>query len=236
MKIVIYDTDQVFSEKLIDYVSMLMNQRHLCHSIRYFQSTEALNKYLSNNKVDILFYNFCTSNITNFHNITQINNGQNTCFLVFMSDDDRLVFHALKHHPYGFIRKSNYQEEVEETIDSLLMRMNSFSIKLNIKNGDEIVLLNKSDIYYIQKEKGTNYIIIYTNNSEYRQRSSITQFKKFIDSSNFISIGRDLLINKMHIFKISASNITFDNDTEIWLSEKSCNIIKKECSDLFLFS
>lgn len=67
------------------------------------------------------------------------------------------------------------------------------------EKGRQIVISAKS-IYYIEKEK--NYVVIYTDNKEYRERTTIKNFEKRVESRGFAKCCSGCLVNLNYVTEI----------------------------------
>jgi DNA-binding LytR/AlgR family response regulator len=94
---------------------------------------------------------------------------------------------------------------------------------LLIKEGNEIVRVKTSEIYYI--EATGNYLTLCTSKGMLLHRQTVKEFLEELPATIFIRTHKSYIVNTEHISRIEASQLTVDNQkipvslnykTEVW--------------------
>ena len=91
---------------------------------------------------------------------------------------------------------------------------NQIDVKQNekvllIKDGNQIVRLKTSEIYYI--EAAGNYLKLFTANGIILHRQTIKEFIELLPDSFFIRTHKSYVVNIEHISRIEVTQLTLDN-------------------------
>lgn len=77
-------------------------------------------EYLKNYTVDILFLDIDMPTISGMEIAQTLLNSEIKTLLVFVTGQDALVYKSFKYHPFGFIRKTYFDEEISGVVKSLV--------------------------------------------------------------------------------------------------------------------
>lgn len=230
MNIIICDDNIEFGHKFSQYINFLMISSDIYkgnYRIECFDSAEMLQLFMDNNDVDILFLDISMPGTDGFEVAKIINSKKQNLFLIFISNYEEKVYYSFRFEPFRFIRKSNYENEVKEALMSAIYKMTLNNKSLIIKSHSDITYIRIPNIYYIEKEKMTNYVVVFTKNEKYRYRSSISDLKVQLRDFDFLDAGQNIIINPEHIVHIDSNTIFFDNNVTIQISKKSVSKFKK---------
>ena len=121
MNIAICDDDKHFCRVLKD--KLLKKFHEDCSEIVivdiYTDSTVFINEGPQQN-YQLVFLDIDMPNENGFNVADKIANTIPDCSFVFVTSYDSLVFEAIKKHPFGFVRKTKLQTELEPLIDDFL--------------------------------------------------------------------------------------------------------------------
>ncbi len=118
MEIVICDDDELFNEIMSEKLSTVLNKNQIKYNITtFFNGSElitALNDSL--NRFDVVFLDVDMPGV-NGENIAQyINSSKASIPVIFVTNYDDFVFSSFKYRPFGFLRKSHVDSELEEAV------------------------------------------------------------------------------------------------------------------------
>ena len=134
------------------------------------------------------------------------------CFIVFVTSHDFLVFEAIKKHPFGFIRKSKIDFELEPIIDDLLSAG-----------------LYKQQFYTIQyiESKGNN-VLFHVGKDIYSKKARISDVERELPSLQFIRISRSFIVNLAEVYgAITTSGLILKNGEHLSVSRDRINQVKQ---------
>lgn len=121
MEIAICDDDELFNEIMSEKLSTVLNKNQIKYNITpFFNGSElitALNDPL--NRFDVVFLDVDMPGV-NGENVAQyINSSKTSIPVIFVTNHDDFVFSSFKYRPFGFLRKSHVDSELEEAVISL---------------------------------------------------------------------------------------------------------------------
>lgn len=132
--------------------------------------------------------------------------------IIFYSENDNDVFETVKYHPYAFIRKSRWEEELICSLNNLWenehrgryvhVRQNRKNIALLV---DEIMYL-ESDGHYVDFHCPDHVV--------YRTREKLPYYHKLLEPFYFMQPSKGYLVNCMYIHSC-ANPITLTNGERI---------------------
>lgn len=133
--------------------------------------------------------------------------------------DKETINRAVKSSPYGFLAKPFQKVELFSAIEIALHKHNEqLTIKgqedngelsyndhqLFLRNVDKFEKVAVSEINFIESQK--NYISIHTNNTIYKQRSTIGEFLEQLPQNDFIKTHRAFIVNIHKVKEVDKSN------------------------------
>lgn len=148
------------------------------------------------------------------------------CFLVFVTCHDFLVFEAIKKHPFGFIRKSMLDSELEPMIDDLMSASLYKQKFYAIKKYNDYIRIPLCDIQYIEA-KGNN-VLLYTGKEIYSKKTKISDIERELPSVQFIRISRSFIVNLAEVYgAITTAGLTLKNGKHLPVSRDRINEVKQ---------
>lgn len=150
-------------------------------------------------------------------------------YIIFVTSKDNMVFKALKQRPYTFIRKSELFNDVFDCIGLIYSKLRNANNDYIIKSGRDFVVLNLDDILYLEKDK--NYVIFYSNQLTYKERSNMDDKYADLGNSGFIRIHIGCIVNAKHISVFETNRVVLDCGKEFFVSKKYKDIAKKNYYD-----
>ena len=130
---------------------------------------------------------------------------------IFMSSHENYVYESFDFLPYAFVRKDHIENDLSRALKRYI---NDREKRITIQcDGTEInVFVNH--ILRMYKEK--NYLVIATENREYKIKTSLNDFldqHSQIMEKNMIRISRSELINLNHIIKLERDCVILKDGT-----------------------
>ncbi len=124
--------------------------------------------------------------------------------IIFISNDDMMIFDLLVYKPLYFIRASKLQEDLLKM--KIVLKENlKTSNTVTIKSGTAIIRLNLKNVYYI--ESLGHYLIIHTQSGKYKIREKLVDFINRMNSLIFVRTHKSYAININFIDKLFSSYI-----------------------------
>ena len=138
-------------------------------------------------------------------------------YLTAYNDKDTIQ-RAIKTNPYGFLTKPFQQAELFSAIAIALKKHNEIVATkefteekyLFLKDVDKFDKVAITEINYIESQK--NYLLIFTDNKQYKHRATLKNFSEYLPENIFIRIHRAFIVNKHKINHIDSKNNTISID------------------------
>lgn len=132
--------------------------------------------------------------------------------IVFLSSHNELIFDAQKTIPYFFARKDH-----EEDICYILKKIAEqwHEKKVSVLYGGEVIELPLSKIILIEKQG--SYILIYSDQSVYKKRTSLKNIIRDLND-DFININKSEIININHVINLEKDQLILSNQTTVYIS------------------
>lgn len=127
--------------------------------------------------------------------------------IIFVSNDEKLVYDSFAYHPISFIRVQHLEEDYYKAMSLVENFWSDTKHILRISSRDQINYIKIDTITFIEKEKQSNYVLIHTIIDTYRYRSSIKNLKQQLPAKQYIQLGQSLLVNKSFIRSISPNRL-----------------------------
>lgn len=141
-------------------------------------------------------------------NDTKSGNEARKMLLVFVTSHDELVYESFKYHPFGFIRKHYFDEEIKKVLKDCKRELESNVRHFAFRSEGLDTRLLLSDIKYFEAD--SNYLKIYTKDVEYRFRSTMTAVENALEQQGFIRIHKGFLVNQAYVKSLNSdvANLT----------------------------
>ena len=132
--------------------------------------------------------------------------------LIFVTSHDALVYQTFAYRPFGFIRKTHMDQELDELIKRICEELLTIKQELVIRKGQEILRVLMKDIIYIEAEK--NYLVLRIGDELIRIRETMTNMEHELQGKGFIRCHKGYLIHAEYIEKLRNSEIVLRTGNE----------------------
>lgn len=182
-------------------------------------------EHIKNRAIDVLFLDIDMPSLSGM-DIAQflIDRGANT-LLVFVTSHDALVYQSFRYHPFGFIRKSHFDEEIGTVVKSIADELQKRNEHFSFKTNEGFFKVPFADILYFESE--SNYINLYCVDNQYKFRGTITSLENELSAKGFIRTHKGFLVNQQHIFAIKGDDIELSNKQLLPIGRTNRESVKK---------
>lgn len=133
--------------------------------------------------------------------------------LVFVTGHDELVYESLHYHPFGFIRKSYFDKEVEKVLRDCDVWLKTKERRFYFRSEGKDRTLFLTEILYFEADG--NYLRICTETETYRFRSTLAAVENCLSCSGFIRTHKGFLVNQSAIRLIDGDEVKLSDGTAI---------------------
>ena len=203
MKIYACDDD----EKILEDIRRKALEYEPDSEINTYTSGRELLEHIENEPCDLLLLDIDMPDISGMDiakrlNDTRCGNDGRKVLLVFVTSHDELVYESFKYHPFGFIRKHYFDEEIKKVLKDCKRELESNVRHFSFRSEGLDTRLLLSDIKYFEAD--SNYLKIYTKNVEYRFRSTMTAVGNALEQQGFIRIHKGFLVNQAYVKSLNS--------------------------------
>lgn len=160
---------------------------------------------LQNKVFDVLFLDIDMPHISGMDIAAYLTENKLQTILVFVTSQDALVYKTFAYRPFGFIRKTYFEEELREVVERIEKEFLDRKQELTIKKGQELIRIFIQDVVYIETEG--NYLNIVTTNGVMKTRETMTNMEKELCRKNFVRCHKGYLVNMAYIARIKNGEI-----------------------------
>ncbi|MBD5505927.1 MAG: response regulator transcription factor [Lachnospiraceae bacterium] len=155
-------------------------------SARYtgFDDSRKLMECIQNEKIDVLFLDIDMPYHNGMDIAGYINEQGLKTILIFITSHDALVYQTFAYRPFGFIRKTYIDQEIDELVRRVNRELLENKQELVFRKGQELIRVLIKDIIYIEAEK--NYLMIRTCDEMIRIRETMTNALNELQGKGFI--------------------------------------------------
>ena len=175
------------------------------------------------NPPDLIFLDIQMPKKNGFELAVALRNLNIKSHIIFVTAYDQYAIQAVKHAAFDYLLKPINEEELQETItrfmatkpktgigdkiDNLLVVINDNFRKKRFNTRSGFVMLNLSDILYVDADG--NYSKIYlSNNTQEIVTQSLGQMEEELPPTNFFRINRSIIINIKYLTRVNRRNRT----------------------------
>ncbi len=174
-------------------------------SVEGFVFGNSLLKAIDEVGCDALFLDIDMPEITGLEVARVLKDHEKRPYLIFVTSHDELVYDSFQFHPFGFVRKNYFNEEIEKILMDCEAEFKSQQKHFNFQADGQLICLKLTDIKYFESEG--NYIKIFTKGDPYRFRSTLAAVQNALESSGFIRVHKGFLVNQEAVKILSASQV-----------------------------
>ena len=224
-RIAICDDEQSQIEYLTSVVSAWSKESgHICE-ICTFPSAEAfLFAYEDNSAYDILLLDVEMKNITGIELAKRIRKDNNRAEIIFITSHFEFVGEGYEVDALHYLIKPISADKLLQVLTKAAEKLSVEPPSVVITCEGQTVKLYESDILYV--ESFLHYIVIHTQNNEYKIKESISVFEEEL-SDDFYRIHRSYIASLKHITRISRTSVNIGK-IELPLSRGKYDDINRE--------
>lgn len=186
---------------------------------------EGLEKEFNNNDIVISFIELKNSDDIKLAKKVK-DNIINGC-IIFISENESLVFQSLSVQPLQFIRINNFNEDFKNMLKVLDDYLNNINRTITLKTGLATIRLNINNIIFI--ESFGHYLIVHSTTGEYKVRGKISDIIDEINNPIMIRVHKSYIINTKFVDKILSNRLILKSNIDIPIGRYFKDAVVKNC-------
>ncbi|WP_054199666.1 LytR/AlgR family response regulator transcription factor [Clostridium baratii] len=186
---------------------------------------EGLSKEVNNNDTVISFVELKNSEDIKLARKIKYNT-INGC-IIFISENESLVFESLSVQPLQFIRINNFDEDFKNMLKVLGDYLNNINRTITLKTGLATIRFNINNIIFI--ESFGHYLIVHSTNGEYKVRGKISNIIDEINNPIMIRVHKSYIINTKFIEEVLSNRLILKSNIDIPIGRSFKETVIKNC-------
>jgi DNA-binding LytR/AlgR family response regulator len=185
--------------------------------ISLFENGQALIDSFKKASFDIVLLDIDMPKISGLDVAGLIQNAVPKPLVVFVTSHDELVYDSLRFHPFGFVRKTHLDEELDRVLADAMAEMNSREKSISVHTALGDVRLRLADVLYFEADG--NYIKVFvkyeSDEAEYRFRDTMQALEATLQSDGFVRVHKGFLVNGEAVKIFNSDKCILTNDMEV---------------------
>ncbi len=221
LSIAIVDDSSIFINILKTKINSYFSNANIQIDIQTFLSTEKfIDSFDKPLKFNYIFLDFEMGQVNGYDCGKQLRKVCTNFKLIYVTSYDETIYQCVENDIFGFVRKSNFDIEINSCLERLLLYYNSTFIQYNFKCAEGYISLFSNEILYF--EFSNRNIYIYTTINTYRITEKITlseiynTFKDF----DYIYICKGIIANLLNVKSINKDELTLTNNHTLKIAKR----------------
>lgn len=224
LKIAICDDEPKILDELAVKIENIFSEKEKTEIYKTSNPFDLL-KHLNDNHTDVLFLDIDMPNLSGMDIAEKLLDGSTDTLLIFVTSHDALVYKSFRYHPFSFIRKSHFDEEIASVADSIIKKFGKNREVFSFKTSDGMYRINIAEILYFESD--SNYLQLHTNKEIYRFRGTISSLEKELLKKGFIRTHKGFLVNQQHIYAVKGDDIQLYNNELLPIGRTNKDSVKR---------
>ena len=225
IKTAVCDDEKIVPDKICSKVQNAFSEINCTAEIFKTHKPFDLVEHIKNNTTDVLFLDIDMPSLSGMDIAQFLIDSNAEILLVFVTSHDTLVYQSFRYHPFGFIRKSHFDEEIGAVVKSIADELQKRNEHFSFKTNEGFFKVPFEDIIYFESE--SNYINLHCTDNQYRFRGTITSLENELKAKGFIRTHKGFLVNQQHIFAIKGDDIELSSKELLPIGRTNRESVKK---------
>lgn len=227
--------EEMFARKKYSYgLKQVFHQMGQEAEIVEFASGNALKSaILQKRSFDAVFMNTELAGMDGIRLGVWLRNLQWNNLLIYVSDCEEKVFQSFKAHPFRFIRKSHFSQEIvsaaRDMLEELHKRTGEFLI---FRSGGQTYRIDPYDIIYAESQRKKQYI--YTQQQKLEINDTFKEVLEFLKPYGFIQIHRSYAVNYRCVQSFCGSSMELCGQIQLPVGRQRLPEVREEFAQLCL--
>lgn len=215
MRILIIDDEEDFCSKIKHDLSVHLEK--LTDHIEFNIISNDFQNHLIDEKYDLIFIDIDLKDHNGIEIAKDIRNSGLGELFIFVTAHAHLVYDTFIVHPFFFIRKDNYKNDMSVFIDLLPEKFNTDGF-IMIKWKGVKRAVNMRDIIYI--ESMDHSLLIHTIQGVFYDSHLLMDILKILNQENFVQIHKSYIINMKYLVNYNSAMVQMIKDVQLNIGRK----------------
>lgn len=231
LSVAVIDDNQTDIKYVSGLVSLWAEAADHTVRIRTFQSAEEfLFHYEEDKEYDILLLDIEMGDMNGVELAKKIRQNNDSVQMVFITGFPDFMVEGYEVSALHYLMKPVSEEKLHNVLDKAVGNLEKSEKRLCVTFERQTIFVPLHQILYIEAQK--QYVQIYTVDSDYRMKESLSNVEKQVDEY-FFKCHRSFLVNLRHVSQIKSNCVVLKNGEEVPISRGMAEQIGKEIIRLF---
>lgn len=229
------DDEQTSLEMAKGAFKAFFNASKVDVDIKAFSSPRIFLDSLNDTNYDLICSDIIMQEMDGIQLATEIRRINKTVPLIFISSNETNVFSCFSFNPIGFIRKTNFFIDTQNTMKHFIDDVypnRRITHNLEVKSHGETRIISIDKLMYIEGNHNYQAFHILDEKEPIEVRKLISDLEQELSPYGFIRVHKGFLVNYNYIFKFTNDHVILKNDVKIPLSRQSKDSTIKKYMDL----
>lgn len=218
MNICICEDEKSFADRLYQTLKSLLADRVKDLHVKHFPSGNSFRKNLSEIETsDLLFMDLQLPDADGVELVKLLRDHGCKIPVIFLTGLEDRIVEGYDVNAFHYLFKRNFEEKLPAVLDRFLKEIYLCS-EISIKSKGLVMLLNPSDIYYVDADKRNT--AVHTASDIFTETTSIQAFAALLPADIFIEVYHALYVNVDHVTKLDSDSLTLDNNETVPVSRR----------------
>ena len=148
--------------------------------------------------------------------------------IVFVSEAESRVFESFQVQPMGFVRKSNFLNDItavtELFLKSCLKEENGASLELNVRTG--VMTVKTRAIRYVEGSGNYQFLYLEGKKEPMEVKMTMEKLEQLTEPHGFIRVHKGFLVNYQYIHRVTAAEVILSDGTSIPVGRSKAGEVK----------
>lgn len=223
MRIAVCDDDKLMLDQVACEVDREVRKYRESFVLDRFQSAVLFRNRFEREPYDIVILDIMMPKIDGFTLAEEMRKIRGDTFIIFLSQQEDLVFRSFDYKPYWFIPKERFREEIPGVAARFVRDYESRNVFIDIGE-DEARPVRKDSVYYI--ECNAHKLWIKMELDTIVRYGTLAKLEKRLGDSGFMRIHKNYLVNVDKIQYMDKDCVVLENGERIALSKYKRDMLK----------
>ncbi len=241
-RIAVCDDEQNIIEVIQSVISAAFGKAGVPVEIETYTSVESLSRRIKSRIYDLLFLDICMPKCDGISFGERLRKAGDATDIIFVSNREDKVFEALKIHPFGFVRKNNFLNEITAAVNNYLASVSSRDkISITVQGKGGIVTVKISETVYFEGAGKFQLMHVKGKAETIPVYRAMEKLEEELEPFGFIRVHKGMLVNFRFISRILVGEVELSTGESLPLSRRKATEIKtkylallKECGSVML--
>lgn len=216
LTIALCDDDPVFRGSMGKTLAQCFASHDIAIHIEESGNARDLLAFLGHRSVDLIFLDIDMPQTDGIALGQQLRALGCSTDIIYVSNLDERVYEIFSVHPWSYIRKSRFSQELPGVIGEYVRTLRHRTGQLILQNTDgQVWAFGPEDILYVEAVGKIQKLLPADGNQPFLVRSALHDLEQKLIPLGFIRVHKGFLVNYRCIRKITSRSVTLDNGAEL---------------------